>query len=104
MATGFNPPPAAPADAPRGLGVASLSLGFLGLAFAWLIPLGIVLSLAGLLTGLFGWLLGRAQGSGRLGMVLWGAALSAVGLALGLMLLPDSFTTWTVRLFSAGSP
>jgi Na+/H+ antiporter NhaD/arsenite permease-like protein len=68
----------------RGLGMASLALGFLGLAFVWLVPFGGVLSLAGLLLGLIGWVLSRAGSDSRRWSIA-GAALSVVALILDIV-------------------
>jgi hypothetical protein len=49
----------------RTLGMTSVGLGILGLAFCWWAPMGMVLSLAGLMIGLVGWLRSPAVGAGR---------------------------------------
>src|SRR5271168_5392993 len=48
----------------RTLGIISLILGLCGGAFYWWTPLGIVLSLSGLLTGFIGWTFARRKTSG----------------------------------------
>jgi hypothetical protein len=48
----------------RGIGIASLVFGLLGGAFGWWTPLGMVLSLAGLLMGFGGWTMARKMSVG----------------------------------------
>jgi hypothetical protein len=87
-----------------GLGASALALGLLGLAFCWLVPVGIILSVAGTMSGLVGWGLARPRPGRAAALAALGAALSVLALVLGLALLPDRFVPWTVRLFQAGSP
>jgi hypothetical protein len=63
------------------LGVISSALGILGLIFYWWLPLGIVLSLSGLVLGLIGWFLTGSL-SGRLGWLITGIVVSAAALVL----------------------
>jgi hypothetical protein len=63
----------------RGFGIGSLVFGLLGGAFYWWTPLGMVLSLTGLMLGLVGWLLARKLSTGF--------RLSVAGMLLSLATL-----------------
>jgi hypothetical protein len=63
----------------RGIGIASLVFGLLGGAFCWWTPLGMVLSLTGLLMGFAGWTMARRTTAGM--------RLSVVGLLISLVAL-----------------
>jgi hypothetical protein len=65
----------------RGLGIASIILGFFGGAMFWWTPLGMVLSLSGLLTGFVGWALARRKTPG-FGLLLGGVLVCLVALIL----------------------
>jgi hypothetical protein len=65
----------------RSLGIASLTFGLLGGAFYWWTPLGIVLSLTGLLMGLVGWTMARRATAG-FGLSVAGMLLSLATLIL----------------------
>jgi hypothetical protein len=69
----------------RSLGIFSLILGFLGLAFYWWTPFGMILGLAGLVLALVGWVLtpGRA---GSVGWLIAGTVISAAALTLNLII------------------
>ena len=76
----------------RGLGIASLIVGFLGGIFSWWTPFGMVLSLTGLVIGFVGWTMARkAVGFGLsvAGMLVSLAALilDCVIAGLGLELI-----------------
>jgi hypothetical protein len=60
----------------RGLGITSLVFGLLGGLFYWWTPLGMVLSLAGLLVGFVGWTVARRTTAGL--------RLSVAGILLSL--------------------
>jgi hypothetical protein len=77
----------------HGLGISSIALGFLGLVFCWLEPLGIVLSLAGLLVGIFGWALASRRGGRAYRLAVGGTALSAVALVTDLLLTGSGVIT-----------
>jgi hypothetical protein len=64
-----------------GLGIASLIFGFLGGAFFWWTPLGMVLSLTGLLMGFVGWTLARRMTAGFT-LVIAGILLSLAAVIL----------------------
>lgn len=89
----FNAPAAS-----RGMGMASLTLGFLGLAFFWLVPLGIIISLAGLLAGLFAWAT-APPAPGRPNLPMAGTALSAIGVLLSLVIAMGMYQTLRLDLF-----
>jgi len=63
----------------RGLGITSLIFALLGGVFYWWTPLGMVLSLTGLLTGFAGWTMARRMSTGF--------RLSVAGLLLSLVAL-----------------
>ena len=65
----------------RSLGIAAVVLGLLGFAFYWWAPLGMVLSLTGLVMGIIGWVNGPHL-RGMTGLVLVGVLISAAALAL----------------------
>jgi len=72
----------------RGLSISAVTLGFLGLAFCWLPPLGIVLSAAGVLAGLVGCIVAtRRRHSFQ--WSLGGLLLSVIALGLNFYLLPE---------------
>jgi len=65
----------------RGLGTASVILALLGGAFYWWTPLGMVLSLSGLITGFIGWTESRRRAAG------WGLAVAGMILAVAALAL-----------------
>lgn len=65
----------------RGLGIASLVFGFLGGVFYWWIPLGMVLSLTGLLLGFITWTAAR-RGTQAFGFAIAGMLVAIVALIL----------------------
>jgi hypothetical protein len=70
---------------PPGLAISTLALAILGLAFYWLVPLGMILSLSGLLVGVFAMAMRRA-GSPQ---------ARTLSLALGLSVLGLVIEVWT---------
>jgi len=70
---------------PNHLGIVSFIFGLLGLLFYWWTPLGIVLSLAGLVIGIVGWVMVSAR-TGRLGFIIAGTVLSLAALILDLVI------------------
>jgi hypothetical protein len=69
----------------RGLGIVTLVLGILGAAFYWWVPLGIILSLSGLILGLFACFIGTPRLSGY-GAALAGLLVSIADLALDVII------------------
>jgi hypothetical protein len=69
----------------RGMGIFSLILGVLGMAFYWWVPLGIILSLSGVILGLFACFIGTPRING-FGVALAGLLVSAAALALDLII------------------
>jgi hypothetical protein len=65
----------------RVLGIGSVALALLGGALYWWTPMGMVLSLAGLLAGLIGWAYAR-PGTAGIRLVVAGLLLSAAALTL----------------------
>ncbi|HLJ97797.1 MAG TPA: hypothetical protein VKU02_31840 [Gemmataceae bacterium] len=69
----------------RGLGAVALALGILGIVFYWWTPLGLVLSLTGLVTGWVGWL-NAARPSRNRGLAIAGTLISIVAFVLDLVI------------------
>jgi hypothetical protein len=69
----------------RSLGIFALILGFLGLLFYWWTPFGMILSIAGLMLGVVGWVVAPVR-SGSVGWLIAGVLLSAAALALNLII------------------
>jgi hypothetical protein len=67
----------------RTLGVAAVVFGLLGFGFYWWVPLGMVLSLTGLMLGIIGWVSGPRLGT-MTGLILAGLLISTAALALDL--------------------
>jgi hypothetical protein len=65
----------------RALGITSLILGLLGGALYWWTPLGMVVSLTGLVLGFVGWTIARRRTTG-FGLVIAGMLLSLATLIL----------------------
>jgi hypothetical protein len=65
----------------RSLGITSLIFGLLGGAFYWWTPLGMVLSLTGLLMGFVGWTMARKT-TADVGLSVAGMLLSLAALIL----------------------
>ena len=82
-----------------GWGATSVALGFLGLAFAFLAPLGAMVSAAGLLCGIVGCLLARSNRSTGFWWSLGGTALSLVAVLTGISL--TDFSTLRERFGSS---
>lgn len=78
----------------RGLGMTALAFGFLGLALFWFIPLGILISAAGLLLGIIGWLLAPGRPEPALRWVHLGTALSALAFIVGLIVYLGGLGRW----------
>lgn len=72
-----------------GFGAAAVTLGFFGLGFTFLAPLGVLLSVAGLICGIIGWVMARPGRAPGFWWSLWGTFLSLAAVALGVaMLIP----------------
>jgi hypothetical protein len=69
----------------RSLGMASIAFGILGAAFFWWAPLGMVLALTGVLTGLVGWIDAVRKSKGYRFAVV-GTILSTAAFILGLVI------------------
>ncbi len=72
---------------PPGLAISTLALAILGLVFFWIVPLGMILSLAGLLVGLLALAI-RAASSPQARTLRLGLALAVVGLVI------EVWTSW----------
>jgi hypothetical protein len=70
-----------------GFGAAAVTLGFMGLGFTFLAPLGVLLSAAGLICGIVGWVLARPGRSAGFWWSLWGTLLSLTAVGANLWLL-----------------
>jgi hypothetical protein len=78
-----------------GFGAAAVTLGFFGLAFAFLAPLGLCLSAAALICGIIGWFLARPGHSAGFWWSLWGTLLSLIAVGLNVALLNyGTFENW----------
>ncbi|HEV3119834.1 MAG TPA: hypothetical protein VGY58_22430 [Gemmataceae bacterium] len=69
----------------KALGIAAVVFGLLGFAFYWWVPLGMVLSLTGLMLAVIGWISGPHFASNA-GWVFAGLLISAAALALDLFI------------------
>ncbi len=69
----------------RGIAFASLVFGIFGWAFFWWTPFGMVLSLAGFMLGVVGWLMAPVGASGR-GLLIGGTFLSAAAVIFNLVI------------------
>lgn len=76
----------------NGLGISSLVLGFFGLVFFWLVPLGIILSAAGIPLGIAGWVAARRGLRGGLGFAVGGTVLSLFALIISIDLASGGLT------------
>jgi hypothetical protein len=65
--------------------ILSIILGVLGGAFCWWTPLGIVLSVAGLVSGFVGWTVHRRV-SPDVSLLITGMIVSAASLVLGCLI------------------
>jgi hypothetical protein len=81
----------------RGLGLASLIFGILGLATWWWTPFGVVLSLAGLLIGFAGWVVASRNAS-NLRLMVIGTLVSLAVLVLDLIVAANG---WEIIRFTA---
>jgi hypothetical protein len=78
---------------PQALGLISAFLGILGIAFYWYVPMGMVISLAGLVFGLVGWLVAPPRVTK--GFIVAGLILSVAGLVLDFIALGQGWETVT---------
>jgi len=78
----------------RGFVVVSLIFGVLGGGFYWWVPMGMVLSMAGLLFGLVDWTMARRRSlNARLSIAA--IILSLATLALDIVIALNGLQTWT---------
>jgi len=70
-----------------GFGVAAICMGFGGLAFVFLAPLGALLSAAGLICGIIGWAVARSQRQPGFWWSVWGTLLSLGALGANVCIL-----------------
>ena len=97
MSTAPNPPPGMTAATPsrfNGLGMSSLVLGFFGLLFFWPVPLGIILSAAGIPLGIAGWAASHRGIRGGLGFAIGSTVLSIVALLIDIDFCNGGLTRW----------
>jgi hypothetical protein len=69
----------------RALGIAAVVFGILGLATYWWVPLGMVLSLTGLVMGFVG-SISMPQRTNRFTLSLLGLIIAAIALAIDVMI------------------
>ena len=69
------------------LGMSAVALGFLGLLFFWLMPLGLICAAAGFLLGIAGWMIGIVRDGTQPGMVILGTILSLVALVVNVLFM-----------------
>jgi hypothetical protein len=90
--------PGGPATTNRralGFGAAAVTLGFGGLAFLFLAPLGALLSASGLICGIIGWLLARPGRPPGFWWSVWGTLLAACALGANVWILNyGTFKFW----------
>lgn len=82
--------PRGPATANRrglGFGAAAVCMGFGGLAFLFMAPLGALLSAVGVVCGLIGWVMTQSQRLPGLRWSLWGTLLSLAALGANVCIL-----------------
>lgn len=87
MATFPGGPATATRRGPLGFGAAAVTLGFIGLGFAFLAPFGVLLSAAGLICGIVGWLMARPGRSPGFWWSVWGTLLSLAAVAANVAIL-----------------
>jgi hypothetical protein len=79
------------------LGIITWALGILGAALFWWDPMGIVLCIAGMVTGFIGWAR-LPQTGGRVALIVTGFVFCALALAVDIYLVTQGFEI--VRLHS----
>jgi hypothetical protein len=67
----------------RGVAISSIIFGLLGLFFCWLVPLGIIFSLTGVILGLAGWIM-AARRTASVNWMIVGLVLSVIALIIGV--------------------
>ena len=95
MSTTPTTPPGPAGTTPsrfNGLGISSLVLGFVGLLFFWLVPLGIIISAASIPLGIAGWVAARRGVRGGLGFAVGGTVLSIIALLVGIDMASSGLT------------
>lgn len=81
------------------LGMASFALGFLGLLFFWLMPLGLILAAAGFLLGIGGWVVAIVRDDTQPGIVILGTVLSLVALVTDTLFVTGGITDFFNRMW-----
>ena len=77
------------------LGMSAVALGFLGLLFFWLMPLGLICAAVGFVLGIAGWMTGIVRDGTQPGMVILGTLLSLVALIVDVLFMTGGFTYLT---------
>jgi hypothetical protein len=65
--------------------MAAVALGFVGLLFFWLIPLGVILAATGLVLGAVGWAGAAIRDRVQPGMAILGTILSLIALIVDVL-------------------
>jgi len=77
------------------LGMAAVALGFLGLLFFWMMPLGLILAAAGFVLGIAGWIASIVRDGKQPGMVVLGTVLSLIALVVDFLFMTGDITYFT---------
>jgi hypothetical protein len=90
MVSQFPEQPPVPTQRVNGVGMSSLALGFFGLVFFWLVPLGLVLSAAGVVLGGISLFLPQFRTRPGRCYAIGGAVLSLVAFVLNAIIVTES--------------
>lgn len=69
------------------LGMSAVALGFLGLLFFWLRPVGLICAAVGFALGIAGWITGIVRDETQPGIVILGTILSLVALIMDFVFM-----------------
>ncbi|OBI50961.1 hypothetical protein A5707_14200 [Mycobacterium kyorinense] len=98
---GYLPPghtyfgyPAPPVTPRNGLGVVALVVAIVGLAMVWSVFGGVILGIAAVAVGFFGWSRAKRGQANNGGVAIAGIALGVVAIVVGLAFIPIWLTLW----------